>query len=350
MRKHIKKPAGKLLALTLGLCMSVASLSGCADYDDDDDYYSDDDDSYDDDDDSYSDNDDSYDDDDDNYNDDDDNYDDDDDSDNGSSSSGSSGSSSKTNLFSSLGSAGEMAGTTVIVSIFPDDKKTSWSSSDSTLKNDCNKFLGIATDWLSDATAQYSCNSKFIYDWTSNSDLVYETTINGDLTNENDMDSCTWEYIEANIDSEAIKNKYNADNIIYMMFINSPESNTNTSCTRNYYDGMEYPYEVCYMYMHCDGEEETPAAFAHEILHTFGAPDLYSADTDGSNYGITEEYVQEMKNTSSNDIMYTTYDANTNKANFNKITNELTEIDAYYVGLTSSSSVVNQWGFKKSQH
>ena len=127
-------------------------------------------------------------------------------------------------------------------------------------------------------------------------------------------------------------------------------SNNSTSCTRNYYEGMEYPYEMCYIYMFCDNEEESPASIAHEILHLFGAPDLYSADTDGDNYGVPQELVDELERTQSNDIMYTTYDAKKDIAYYDKITNDFTEVDAYYVGLTGSCDFVNEWNLQPSQH
>lgn len=54
-------------------------------------------------------------------------------------------------------------------------------------------------------------------------------------------------------------------------------------------------------------EEEAPTGIAHEILHAFGAPDLYLEDTDGENYGVSKQLVKEFENTKSNDIMFTTY-------------------------------------------
>ncbi len=135
-----------------------------------------------------------------------------------------------------------------------------------------------------------------------------------------------------------------------MFLINSPESNELTSCTTTWSEDNDYPYEMCFMFMHTDGEEEMPASFAHEILHTFGAPDLYMADEDGNNFGITQEYVDALEVSNSNDIMFTTYDAITQEPHYDKITNEFTEIDAYYVGLCDSSEVVEDWGFDPSQH
>lgn len=260
------------------------------------------------------------------------------------------GQSEKFDLFSSLGSAGEMNGTTVVVSIYADDRSTSWSDGDSKLMERGYTYLDMACKWLTKETAAYGCNAKFVCDWKSDAQLRYDASLNGSLTDDNTMDMIVWEYIENEIDSAKIKEEYKADNIIYMIYVNTPNSNSMTSCTRSYYEDMEYPYEMCFMYMHTDEEEEAPAAFAHEILHTFGVPDLYQADTDGDSYGITQKYVSELEHTQSNDIMFTTYDPRTNEAYYDKIVNEFTEIDAYYAGLTDKSAVVSEWGFDKSQH
>lgn len=250
-----------------------------------------------------------------------------------------------------LGSAKELAGRTVVVSIFANDNTTSWDEGDEQAKYNTLYNVGMAADWISNQAAKYGCNAEFIYNWQENSDLYYEGNINGDLANEgDDMDSSSWEYIASNIDSDAIAQNYGADNMIYMIYLNTPQDHSITSSTRFYYEGMEYPYEICYMYTMLEGYEEGPAGYAHEMLHTFGAPDLYAADTYGDNYGVTEELVQSYTNSNSNDIMFTVYDTTSGTFNYDQISNEFTEIDAYYVGLTDRSSEAEAWGLEPSQH
>lgn len=253
-----------------------------------------------------------------------------------------------------LGTCGELEGKTLLVSIYINDTSCSWGSGDAALVEEGLRFLGIAAKWIGDSVSKYGCKAEFVYDWKQYSDLRYEGSVDLDITDMDRLgergDYAAWEFIDENIDSAALLQKYDADNIAYLFLVNTPGSNPYTSCTRSFYEGMVYPYEMCFMYMFCEDEKETPAAFAHEILHAFGAPDLYSADTDGDGFGITQEYVDEMERTASNDIMYTTYDAKNEEPYYDRITNELTEIDAYYVGVTDSSRVVNEWGFGASQH
>ena len=96
----------------------------------------------------------------------------------------------------------------------------------------------------------------------------------------------------------------------------------------------------------CMNTVDCPACFAHEILHTFGAPDLYYAGMSN----ITQEYIDQIKDSGLNDIMRITSDPNTYQYVYDDITNEITDITAYYVGLTDHSDTVTEWGFAPSEH
>ena len=195
--------------------------------------------------------------------------------------------------------------------------------------------------WLENQCKKWGTSAKFIYDWEKEEDLLHIASLKSFRAagNSYNVYTRTCKYLDREIDSEQIMKDHNADNIIYIFFYNTPLKNTMTSYTYNYCDVSQYPYEFCNILTGCDGEEEAPAAYAHEILHTFGAPDLYYADPDGYNYGITQKYVNYLERTFSNDIMFTTFGAKNNKTYYTKITNKLTELDAYYVGLTKSSKV-----------
>lgn len=251
-----------------------------------------------------------------------------------------------------LGSAKELDGTTVIVSIYADDKNTTWDGDD-TAKENSLKYLGVATDWLTKSCGEYGANAKFIYDWEENPDLYTETQFEYDMTKgEDEQYYAQMDYVDANIDSDKIMKEYDADNIIYMMYFNTPEESDVTSATYAYTneETADYPYEIVSIYVRCDGEEESPASYAHEILHTFGAPDFYQADEDGQNYGITQDFVDYNEENSSNDIMYTTFDANSETPYYDHVSNDFTDMVAYYVGLIPSCDDVEEWGLGESQH
>ena len=96
-----------------------------------------------------------------------------------------------------------------------------------------------------------------------------------------------------------------------------------------------------------------PAVFAHEMLHTFGAPDLYWTDTYSVfelDYGITKEFTDYVKENELNDIMRITWDPQTGNYLTKTIAQHITEITAYYAGLINHSDIVEEWGFDPSDH
>lgn len=253
--------------------------------------------------------------------------------------------------FGKLGSASELYGRTVVLSIFADDDNSCWSEDDVELMYNSLDSLGVACDWITENAAKYGSDAEFIYDWEEDDELYYTVDMEMDLIEEtDDTNDEIQSRIDGMIDSDSILEKYDADNIIYFFLVNTPSSNTATSCTANYYEGMNYPYEFCLIYMNVDGEEEGPAAMAHEMLHTFGAPDFYMADEDGYNYGTTKKMVKYLQKHNSNDIMFTCFDAETQETYYDHISNDFTEADAYYVGLTDKSKFAKKWKLEPSQH
>ena len=232
------------------------------------------------------------------------------------------------------GSAGNIDGTTVIVSIFADEQSTKWdmtSSEDLNTMNDTIESLQIATDFLVEGVAEYNKKAKFIYDWSKYPDLKYTASFQEDLIRDG-VYSIEANYIERNIDGEALKKKYRADNIIYMFFFNTDYSNTENSGTYSYWPNNLH-IELINIYVRYKNRfVDYPALYAHEILHTFGAPDIYCA-----NQVITQEYVDYCKEIDTDDIMYVI------RSFGSTIFEEFTELDAYYVGLIDKSSDVQKF-------
>lgn len=253
-----------------------------------------------------------------------------------------------------LGSAKKLDGTTVVVSVFADDANTSWATEgteDGFTKQDTLEYMDIATTWLEEQCAAYGADAEFIYDWEEHPDLYYTTVFSEDMGDENDIVYfAQQDYVNTAIDSTAIMERHQADNIIYMLYFNMPYDSELRSGTYNYSATASYPYEIVTIHVRSMGSVTTPATYAHEILHTFGAPDFYRVDEDGTNYGVTEAFVENQENTLSNDIMYATFDNVTGENYYDHISNEFTELDAYYVGLTDACEEVKNWGLAPSQY
>ncbi len=243
---------------------------------------------------------------------------------------------------SAFGSAYKFSETTIIVSIFANNDSYQWdlnSPEDVKAKELMYEHLINGCSWLEIQGENYGVDTKFICDWKANPDLYYEQTFEGTGSSTQQR-----EFIETNIDSEELLQKHNAQNILYFVYYDVPETITtrswcaskapNSSASHieliNILDRMQYE-DGKYIY--------TPAAtFAHEILHAFGAPDLYSHSS-----RITKEYVAYLASINSSDIMFT--------VNFGQsVSVFFSELCAYYVGLTDKCEDVEKWGLAQSYY
>ena len=254
-----------------------------------------------------------------------------------------------------LGSAKELDGKIVVVSIFLSDKYNNWDFTNETdrfWREHSLTYLGIAADWITESAAHWGKYPEFIYDWMQFDDLYYEMEIDMEVADmEEDPTADMNEMIEEYADPEGLLLEYGADSILFLAYINSSMENGTPSFTIPYDDGLgENTMEICYIYIGNDGEEESPAAYAHEILHTFGAPDLYDAYNLSANYNIDIDFVLYCKVNHPNEIMLTTCDADTEETYYDHISNEITEITAYHIGWTDHCKEAEIFGLQESQH
>lgn len=228
---------------------------------------------------------------------------------------------------SPTGSAKYLDGSTVLVSLFIEDSSSSWSDDK---KEIVMSKMDLANDFLVSEGNSYGKSVNLIYDIYEHPDLSYMVSYSGTIDDSNRASYQLLEFITRYIDNEIptqeILASYNVDSIAYMCFLDK----SGVSFTFPYYEGDSdlYYYETCYMFLKCDGDYEPPAVYAHEILHLFGARDLYSTNQSD---GITKEFVQHIEQDYPNEIMLTTYDENWNNVQ-DHVSNEITDITAYYIG------------------
>lgn len=240
------------------------------------------------------------------------------------------------------GSAGFIGDRTVIISVFVSDMNRSWdfdTEKDNAAAYELLASLETAVEWISQRASEYGVTSEFVWDWSKHQDLVYGVYF--------DFDSVAYcaknhntaaDHIDYFVDEEAIKRAHNAENVIYMLFFNTPVGNPHNSQTvRNSINWSGY-HEIVYIYYGADGRIVPSATVAHEILHCFGANDLYYA-----NQYISQEYVDYTRKNNYSDIMNSTYAGKS-------ITNSFSELDAYYIGLTDSCYDVDKWNLEKSDY
>ena len=244
-----------------------------------------------------------------------------------------------------LGSAGSPDATTLIVSIFANDCNTNWdfeAEEDRATRSLMLSYMESAVSWLTQQIATYGAEPHFIYDWEANPDLYFTYDFDQLLLVRPDA-GAYWDqedYVLESIPSESLKEKYHAQNIIYMFYFNTDERNTVNSWSMGYNQYRET--ELINIFVRDDypgGFYYVPASsLAHEIMHCFGAYDLYYASDI-----ISQDYVEHCIATDSMDIMYTvSFGA--------EIPQLFTQLDAYYMGLIDSCDEVTAWGLGKSAH
>ncbi len=237
------------------------------------------------------------------------------------------------------GSAGDINGTTIVITLFVSDVEYGWSvknNEDIERIDNVNEYLSIAGDYLEEQVSNYGGEAEFITDFITHEDLAYYVRVDRNMENvefERDYDAndeVMWSNIDEYIDVDYLKEKYQADNAVFLAVFNTDVNNPAITCTRNWYPGMESDSEIVFLYYIDYGMVNPPAVYAHEILHTFSAPDLYTTNPE---FGITQGTIIGIQNKYPNDIMLTCSDLRTGDYVYDRITNEITEITASYIGL-----------------
>ena len=259
-----------------------------------------------------------------------------------------------------LGSAGRLEGNVALVSVFANDNKCSWdfdSEKDRQVRENMLSYVDIAAEWLSVQAEGYGKTLSFCYAKDVKSDLYFEARLDDDCMDlQKSIDKSApveWEYIDKNIDSAGIKEKYGCESIVYFIFINQTVEGGTAAYALNVYNKpLDYPYEICFIPIDFGGTITAPSVIAHELLHTFGAPDYYAFDTYDNNYGTTLEFKRYCQGYAPDDIMLTT-NAIVNGESIkltDRIENEITEITAYYIGwLDTAPAWVDEFGLVHNQ-
>ncbi len=128
--------------------------------------------------------------------------------------------------------------------------------------------------------------------------------------------------------------KFDADSIIYLYIVNTDADNGTNSFAADATVNDTTEYIIVYAREH--NRIAKANTYAHEILHLFGAPDLYC-----KNETITQEYVDYLHANDCNSIMYYSQEKD-------NITREFTDLEAYYTGLIDYHEHVEKWGLGQS--
>lgn len=249
--------------------------------------------------------------------------------------------------YGSLGTAKSIAARNAVVSIFVSDRSTAWNFEDPTDLNSygmVHRCLKLSADWIRRETEKYGGEAELLTDWTQHPELIYAVTLDIDFQSFSEADrEQIIAFLDTCIDSEKIMEDCGADGIAYLFFVNAPMACENRSSAWSA-DAAgaaenECVYEWIVFFPNAFGQSTAPAVYIHELLHLFGAIDLYEVNAGNAGYGVTERFCKHMA--WSNDIM-----AKASRDSFEEIPQELSELDAYYLGLIPDCAERQTWGLK----
>lgn len=240
------------------------------------------------------------------------------------------------------GSASFLTGDVLLISLYIDDPIHIWEKEDVFRTQ---KFLTTAAEYLTAAAASYGQSLNLIFDAGENADLsyffTYDNTLRIDGTDSFLLDSQTNSWIATLPLAELIE-QYETDNIGFLIFTNLPGVSYSHSYRMTDLSSISF-VEKAILYSY-DGsapstydDYEGPAVYAHEILHMFGAVDLYTSNAED---GVTEDLVRFIEESIPDEIMLTTYDK-TGNIEYDKISSTLSPITAYCLGWEDGTEVLS---------
>lgn len=239
---------------------------------------------------------------------------------------------------SDYGTAENLDGKTVCVSLYMNGENQTWKGYDD-LKEKYRENLGMAVSWLTDRAGDYGKSADFIWDWEQYPELCFEvedSRLDYDFYyDNNDGYNLLWDFMNNDVPSAELLEKFGADNIIYIAFFNTPVSAGMLSYAQDCYFNREYSYDAVFLSAGNSGHEATATTLAHEILHLFGLPDFYKQGPSGSClYGVNAEMVEYMAENYPEDIMVRTFDHENDQSYYGEVNGILSPVTAYYAGLT----------------
>lgn len=215
-----------------------------------------------------------------------------------------------------LGSAKCLEGKNLIYSMFVDTPDAEWTQEE---KQQVLENLKIAEEYIEASAKEYRKKVDLVVDFEENPDLTGRARIFFSVKDgedyEEQMDREIARWLDKRVSYENLMQEYKAKGIAMIVFVNHTGS-PYAIC----YDGIDNPQESLVMFA-----DEVPATYAHEILHLFGAHDLY----EDAEY--TEEVCGYIQKAYPLEIMYTIKDSR-GKQNKSEIENIISPVTAYHLG------------------
>ena len=208
------------------------------------------------------------------------------------------------------GSAGLLAWPSVLVSVYLDEAGgAAW---DEAAIAQSRETLAEAVAWIETQCAAYNVDADIAFDdGTPDSGLFVHAGYDGSFAGGVDSAESDGFYAAvydlcAELDTPELREKYGTSSIGFLIFL--PVAGASFTMVHYLEDGDDYYHEFSCLYRAdaYTGPDafETPAVYAHEILHLYGAPDLYEGSSD---YYVTPALTAYVEQTWPDEIMLDTY-------------------------------------------
>ena len=194
-------------------------------------------------------------------------------------------------------------------------------------------YLSLADAWLCEQAARYGADDVTLY---YGGELMTAETVDHRFNGEDEGSDfhARLDDLCARLDTPELHRAYGTDRVGFLFFL--PVSGSSYTMPHYVEDGPWYCSEYCLLYAYdcySDAKDyEGPAVYAHEILHLFGAPDLYEGSAD---YYVTRELVDYVETTWPDAIMNYTYNED-GTVDYYCIRKQLCPVTAYRIGLCDS--------------
>ncbi len=239
------------------------------------------------------------------------------------------------------GSASYVWKPTVVVSLFIDEEEDLWTEEEREYAlNLCNVGFSFLRDELSD---KYDVDCNLIYDWSEDPDLrkdirLYESISPYVMLKEEiHINELADDWMNE-VPYRDLMLKYDTDSIAFLILV--PHEGCSYSEMHCLEDGESTWNETSILYLQDmyspDYAYETPTVYAHELLHLFGAEDMYSSA------GIySDETYEALASLCADDLMFRTFTkVNGVYTTFpNEVYGEISPVTAYLLGVTGEEAI-----------
>ena len=244
------------------------------------------------------------------------------------------------------GSAGLLTEPTVLVSVYLNDAAGGrvWTEE---AKAETRQYLATAVQWLKEQTQTYGKTLNLYYDDGTANNLLCRTYTprsairGGRGSDESDAFLNEMDAVSATLDTAELQRAYGTDRVVFLYFL--PVSGASFTMVHYADDGSNFYYEYSCLYRYDvyagENESESPATYAHEILHLFGAPDLYKGSSDGF---VDDDLIAYVEQTYPDEIMNSTYNDD-GSSSFDSVEKSISPLTAYCLGLTDTCPELEQF-------